>query len=892
MPPKSVLDALEAYSKASAEAPDVPEAGAGHYLARGALQGISALADVLPNLYNLGKAAVGTVAGAAGRPDLMPDVGEANPIGQFLLRGYGLNEPVRPSDVIGGKLGAAALEGLGGAVAQGPMGLVRAAPQAMAKELLTQSAKNSMIGAAGGAGAELGGSMTNDSTLGRLAGGIAGGVLAPSTFPRNGGVIVGGIIAGKRILDDMRANGASAEMVQSAAAKMGPEFTNYINGVMKSAVSGSPSAETAGNINEGLRLREQIPGFNPSVAEMANSPGLLDVQKKFALLNPKNFNEEIARNQANRTAIDEYYRSVVPAAEGPSNVRSSVNQSLADAQAGVTGMARGVAAQVPIADQIGIGTSLQTAGQAEKAAARPAITSAYQKAFDQAGTATVPSDGIVASVEKILGEPLTQIKPSTAPQTVSAIQRIFGDKSKELTGRAIPPDLMAESGVSGKPAVTLQDLHDIRVAINQDVASARRSSDPAAATRLYNLGQVMPEVDAAIAKLPKGATDAYAAATAKYRDEYAPRFKEGTNQRLFQDSSLNEPKILPEKVMSEYFKTDSQGGGTKSLQFAQLFGKNAEAKDAAKTGILDIYRQKVVDPTTGMIKQDAHNAFVRDYGRTLQSYKNIGIDALVDIQRIGKESAQISGELGRVQNIAKTMKFDTVGDLADAAIASPKVMGNTLMRLGADRRATFNTILLDKSLESGTGAGMAKFLQDNAKTLSMSVPKEQLSALQDIAKALELTERAPIRGNVASAGADMLKNATGVSAATVFSQIRAVTAGRSSVEWAAINLASPALNKLSQTTFADVMENALHSPESAKALRNYLLSETPEKANLWARVLNAAKVPGKLMWDSKGSIAKHLIGPEQWGQNLGRAGTAIESQLQEPAVRMDAIRTQ
>lgn len=79
MAKKSLLDELDEFDKSSA-AKDVPEAGAGHYLARGALSGISALADAVPNLYNLGKAAIGTVATAAGRPDLAPEVGEANPI--------------------------------------------------------------------------------------------------------------------------------------------------------------------------------------------------------------------------------------------------------------------------------------------------------------------------------------------------------------------------------------------------------------------------------------------------------------------------------------------------------------------------------------------------------------------------------------------------------------------------------------------------------------------------------------------------------------------------------------------------------------------------------------------------------------------------------------------
>src|SRR5258706_15621685 len=105
---------------------------------------------------------------------------------------------------------------------------------------------------------------------------------------------------------------------------------------------------------------------------------------------------------------------------------------------------------------------------------------------------------------------MSPIKPGNAPQTAPAIRHIFGDKTQTLEGRSIPPDLMALESVGGKTNLTLNDLHDIRIAIGQDMASAARSLDPTSARRLYNLGQVMPEVDAAIAKLPGNAQKAYA----------------------------------------------------------------------------------------------------------------------------------------------------------------------------------------------------------------------------------------------------------------------------------------------------------------------------------------------------------------------------------------------
>jgi hypothetical protein len=850
----SIADLLSEYEHGTGST-DLPEAGALHYLKRGAIHGLSALADALPNLYNLAKAGIGVsdipehLSNITGKPKstFMPEVGEANPIDKAILESYHLNEPVKPSSDIGGELGASILEGAASSAGQGPIGLAKGSATAMAKEFAKQEAKNAALGAAAGGGSEIGGEATEGSTTGRLIGGVVAGVVAPATFIRKGGVTIGAIRSARQTLEDLKAQGVD---------KMEPAFFNYVQSQLKAAATGSPKA--AENLTEGLRLMAKIPGLKLSVGEMSDSPGLIDMQRKFGLLNPKNLNAEVARGDENAKALEEAYRRVVPVAEAPGSVRSEINQSLSASEKELSGKAQSVAGNLPVADQLATGTELGNIAKIQKDIARSDVSAAYSKAFSVAGKTTVPAKDIAAKAEQILGEPISQIKPANAPQTVTALNNLADGN------------------------LTLKDLHDVRVAIGQDMSSATRSMDPTSARRLYNLGQLMPEVDAAIAKFPQAAREAYGAATKMYREDYAPRFKEGTNLRVFKDTSQNEPKIIPDKFVSEYFKTDAQGGITRATQFNKLFNKSPEANDLARTGILDIYRQKVVDPTTGAIDQAAHNTFMRDYGRTLEAYRLSGVDAVGEIKRIGEEAAGVARSMDNMNALAKYMRFDTIDELASDALKNPKTMGNALMRLGEQGRKTFGTVLLDKSFESGTAAGMQKFLDENQKALKMAVPKEQLSAVQDIAKALQMTERAPIRGNIAAGGADMLKNATGTSAATVFSQIRAVTGNRSSVEWAAINMAMPALNKMTQTSFANVMENALHSKQSAVALRNYLMAETPDQANKWAtQVLNSMRTSGKFLWSAKGPIVSNFLGPERYPENFARTGSALRPQQEQ-----------
>src|SRR5260370_959561 len=83
-----------------------------------------------------------------------------------------------------------------------------------------------------------------------------------------------------------------------------------------------------------------------------------------------------------------------------------------------------------------------------------------------------------------------------------------------------------------------------------------------------------------------------------------------------------------------------------------------------RAGILDIYRQKVVNPTTGAIEPVAHDAFMRDYGRTLTSYKSAGVNALDEIKNVGQQAAAVGESISKLNSLAKSMKFDTVDELA------------------------------------------------------------------------------------------------------------------------------------------------------------------------------------------------------------------------------------
>lgn len=850
-----------------AEAPKPEKSFLANELKAGLAEGTGAIADVLPRIVNLIKAGVGmseiptVLSKLTGRPatDFMPEVNATGVMGYNqnteVLKGlYGV-EDITPSGP-GEKLAGGVLRAVGGSVGGGPA--VSMAP----KQIATQ------IGLSGlaGAGAESAGAATDDNPWAKLVGGMVAGVAAPA------------VVQGRaQMFKDVVGAGTDAGKKNAA-----PWVKRIVDNQVKSSVSGAPNV--AENITEALALRQRIPGFNPSVAEMADSPALADIQRRYAMSSPKALNTELARDQANTQAIRQFYENSVPAGGSPGAVRSAVNQNLADSRKTVQGQAQGVAGELPVADQAALGTKLTDIAASEKAAARVPIQQAYNAAFEAAGSAPVSVAPVIAKVEEILGTKLSQIKADSAPQTVRKLQELAG-KTDDLSGRSIPPDLMAlrQGEQVAKTNLTLKDVDDIRKAINADIASAGMSMDPIAAQKLRNLGQVQKTIDETIqgSAIPDAAKSLYFDAVRKYREEFAPRFKEGSNLKVFKDTSLNEPRILNDKFVAEYFKPDSQGGNTKAMQFAALFGKNKDAREAAKTGVMDIYRQRVIDPNTGTIDPARHNAFVKDYGRTLDTYRSYGVNAMDDIKRVGEAAVKAAEAGKKIESLTKTLKFDTVDDLVNASLGSTKVMGNAMMRMTPETRQTFNRLLLDKAWESGKASGMADFIAKHEKTLKLTVPQEQINNLKDIAKALQISERAPIRGALASAGQDMLKQKTGVSTATVWAQYRATAAGRQGPATMMFNLAAPVMTKLSQTQFTEIMEEALHNPKTAENLRNFLLAETPAQANKFGKALTAVKQGGEILWSAKGPILKYGLGTPNYKQNLGRTAIPLANTVNE-----------
>ncbi len=291
-----------------------------------------------------------------------------------------------------------------------------------------------------------------------------------------------------------------------------------------------------------------------------------------------------------------------------------------------------------------VGSTLIDAAKAEQKAVKDNVVKpAYDAAFEAAGDAKIDLSKVVSEAERILDRKLSSFATETAPDTVRKLRSLVPPTppAKPVGSGLITSKLKTPAPPAAAPEANLQQLDDIRKAINADIAAASTSNAPMAATTLRNLKQLHTAIDDAVESsttLTDEAKTLYKGALDTYRTQYAPRFKEGINANLFKQTNLQETKIKPEDVVSKYFQPK---GESEAKDFLRLFDKNPDAMKIARTGIEDLYRREITD-TAGRVTPEAHAAFLKKYAEPLKILDGAGMNITERIGVVAKDAARLA----------------------------------------------------------------------------------------------------------------------------------------------------------------------------------------------------------------------------------------------------------
>lgn len=395
-------------------------------------------------------------------------------------------------------------------------------------------------------------------------------------------------------------------------------------------------------------------------------------------------------------------------------VRNQLLRRINEEQAALTKQATDLADILPNTGQREPGQALITrAGELEKGVRANVINPAYEAAYSLAGNTPIDIAGVTAAAENILGRKLSAFDPSTAPRTVQELAKL-SPTEVVVSGTEFPTGV---SGGGGK--VTLQQIDDIRKAVNADIGEAKAASGAGTTdVRLRNLNQLHAVLDEAIAKsgLTDEAKTAYTNAVGKYREEFVPQFKTGIPADLRRTTWRNEPGILPDAVVQKFL-----GSERGAEQFGNLFKSDPNAAANMAAGVLDLFRSKVIDKTTGAVNSAQADAFIKQYGDNLDVLQQAGIDIRAGINDVRNQAAKLEGKAGELNSLQGALKApETAVELVDAALKSPKLMGNTISRLDPAGRAAFGGELTNRVLDmvkAGKHDEALKFLTENADAL-------------------------------------------------------------------------------------------------------------------------------------------------------------------------------
>lgn len=480
---------------------------------------------------------------------------------------------------------------------------------------------------------------------------------------------------------------------------------------------------------------ETTPGYTPTLAERAyaggaSNPTLAATENRLLGANPELNRQLYEATQRNVAALQEQLARVQerirlqanalsPQAKADlANVQQSLQASLADEQARLGQFEQSIRGGLSAATPQTTGTVLAERGKALRQEVKQTVTApAYRRAYAAAGDAAIDVSRPIAVAEEILGRKLSEFAPETAPSTVAALARMQARAQEAVAATGPKIGALGEAIGEGKaataaipPNASLQEIDDIRKAINADIAAARTSTSPTSATQLRNLQRLHSALDDAVFrsdKLSDAAKEAYQNALTTYRTEYAPRFKTGVAADLFRGTNKNQPRLLADNAVDKFLSNE-----TAADQFVTTFRNDPAANAAMREGVERLYRDAVSTP-------DQHAAFMKKYGDQIDRLDRAGLGLRQQLETVGKDVERLATGRDALAARAKTLGVESMDKLIDKALASPSTMREVLGASDAPARAAMAQELLRRATQNLDGA--TQYLKENADAIKRAL---------------------------------------------------------------------------------------------------------------------------------------------------------------------------
>ena len=349
------------------------------------------------------------------------------------------------------------------------------------------------------------------------------------------------------------------------------------------------------------------------------------------------------------------------------------------------------------------------------------VSPAYQAAYDLSPNPTIDVSNVGIASKEQLADLLTKIE-GLAPNA-SELLKQFGPKTREVNmGEGVTAKVAQEAN-----KITLEDAHKIREAINIDRAALKSSNESGANIARARLNELYSAVNESIAKgVSPEALAQFNKANELFKSEIIGVHRTGQPSNLTRTSTLNEPMLRPENIVSTAMKDE----GT-TRQFLKVYSQDAQAMDTLKTGIEDLYRREVLSPAAGA---KAHDSFMAKNADQLKALDEAGMGIRDRLNSVNAELGSVAAKESELAakragipdkvtaDFAKqdealklasdSLKFKTAQELRAAVIKDPMTAGLALDRLDAPAKSALARGVMKDAIEAGPG-NMLAHLDDN-----------------------------------------------------------------------------------------------------------------------------------------------------------------------------------
>jgi hypothetical protein len=451
-------------------------------------------------------------------------------------------------------------------------------------------------------------------------------------------------------------------------------------------------------------------------------------------LNQANLPVSNVSPNAPRRAVNQALSAEAQALENQKLARA--NQLTVEQQAAVDALAAQQAAvtgNVVNVSQLETGKALADANAAILKNTTETVTQpAYTAAFAASPKATIDVSNLANVAKGQLGDLLTQLK-GMAPNAAALLEE-YGPKTQVIN---MGDGATTTIPVKAKP-ITLEDAHKIRQAINMDRAALKGSTESAANIARLRLGQLYDEVNNSIkAGTSPEAFKLFEEANNLFKERIVNVYRTGQPANLTRQSTLNQPMLLPENIVSTALKSE---GNTRD--FLKIYGQDPAALQTLKTGVEDLYRQEVLKPGAGA---NAHATFMFNNEKQLAALDQAGMGIRSRLNTIGEDlgkvkvgeetlkeakkalpdviKAEFATQDEALKLLSKTLNFKNINDLRSKVIADPMAMDMTLRRLDAPAKASLARGVMQDAMsgvmssKAGSGAAALEHLTSNKNTI-------------------------------------------------------------------------------------------------------------------------------------------------------------------------------